>query len=96
MAEQVLLKIVYLLICRILGLIVVLARGNQAATAAMLVLRHENAVLQRTTNFGAVHPLRRALQQVQAPNAKEQLTEKQRDVDKRKPARGQKGRSSRA
>jgi hypothetical protein len=40
--------------------------------------------------------LRRALQQVQAPNAKEQLTEKQRDVDKRKPARGQKGRSSRA
>ena len=40
--------------------------------------------------------LRRALEQVQAPNAKEQLTEKQRDVDKRKPARGQKGRSSRA
>jgi putative transposase len=43
----VLLKIVYLLVRRILGLIVVLARGNQAAAAEILVLRHENAVLRR-------------------------------------------------
>jgi len=46
-AGQVLLKIVYLLICRILGLIVVLARGDRAAAAEVLVLRHENAVLRR-------------------------------------------------
>ena len=42
-----LLKIVYLLICRILDLIVVLARGDRAAAAEVLVLRHENAVLRR-------------------------------------------------
>jgi hypothetical protein len=33
LAERVLLKIFYLLICRIPGLIVVLGRGNQAAAA---------------------------------------------------------------
>jgi hypothetical protein len=43
----VLLKIAYLLICRILGLIVVLARGDRPAAAEVLVLRHENAVLRR-------------------------------------------------
>jgi len=43
----VLLKIVYLLICRIPGLIVVLARGDRAAAAEVLVLRHQNAVLRR-------------------------------------------------
>jgi hypothetical protein len=43
----VLLKIVYLLVRRMLGLIVVLARGNRAAAAEMLVLRHENAALRR-------------------------------------------------
>ena len=46
MAERALLKIVYLLTCQILGLIVVLARGDQAA-AEVVVLRHENAVLRR-------------------------------------------------
>lgn len=40
--------------------------------------------------------LRRALQQVEAPNAKEQLTEKLHGVNQRKPARGQKRRSPRA
>jgi hypothetical protein len=43
----VLLKVVYLLTCRILGLIVVLYRGDQAAVTEVLVLRHENAVLRR-------------------------------------------------
>jgi hypothetical protein len=42
----VLLKIVYLLICRVPGLIVVLARGDLAAAAEMLVLRHANSVQQ--------------------------------------------------
>jgi len=41
----VLLKIVYVLTCRILGLIVVLVRGHQATAAE--VLRHKNAVLRR-------------------------------------------------
>jgi hypothetical protein len=40
------LKIVDLLICQILGLIAVLARGHQAA-AEVLMLQHENAVLRR-------------------------------------------------
>jgi putative transposase len=43
----VLLKIVYMLACRILGLIVVLARGDRAVAAEVVVLRHENAVLRR-------------------------------------------------
>jgi putative transposase len=47
LAERVLLKIVYVLTCRILGLIVVLVRGHQATAAEVLVLRHENAVLRR-------------------------------------------------
>ena len=47
MAERVLLKIVYLLTCRIPGLIVVLARGDEAATAEVLALGHDNAVLRR-------------------------------------------------
>ncbi|HEY5985826.1 MAG TPA: hypothetical protein VIV12_05490 [Streptosporangiaceae bacterium] len=42
-----LLKIVYMLACRIPGLIVVLARGDQAVAAGVVVLRHENAVLRR-------------------------------------------------
>jgi putative transposase len=44
---RVLLKVVYVLTCRILGLIVVLFRGDQAAVTEVLVLRHENAVLRR-------------------------------------------------
>jgi FtsP/CotA-like multicopper oxidase with cupredoxin domain len=43
----VLLKIVYLLTCRVLGLAVVLFRGDRAKDAELLVLRHENAVLRR-------------------------------------------------
>ena len=40
-------KVFYVLTCRILGLIVVLFRGDQATVAEVLVLRHENAVLRR-------------------------------------------------
>src|ERR1035441_6816076 len=42
-----LLKIVYLLTCRLLGLAVVVFRGDRAKDAELLVLRHENAVLRR-------------------------------------------------
>jgi hypothetical protein len=43
----VLLKIVYLLTCRVLGLAVLMSRGDPAKDAELLVLRHENAVLRR-------------------------------------------------
>jgi putative transposase len=42
-----LLKIVYLLVCRILGLAVLTVRTDLAKDAELLVLRHENAVLRR-------------------------------------------------
>ena len=47
-----LLKIVYLLTCRVLGLTVLAFRGDRAKDAELLVLRHENAVLRR--NAGRV------------------------------------------
>jgi hypothetical protein len=43
----VLLKIVYLLTCRILGLSVLVFRGDRAKDAELLVLRHDEAVLRR-------------------------------------------------
>jgi hypothetical protein len=46
-AGLVLLKIVYLLVCRILGLAVLTVHGDQSKEAELLVLRHENAVLRR-------------------------------------------------
>src|SRR5450755_2788896 len=42
-----LLKIVYLLTCRVLGLAVLAFRGDRTKDAELLVLRHENAVLRR-------------------------------------------------
>ena len=42
-----LLKIVYLLTCRVLCLAVLVFRGDLAKDADLLVLRHENAVLRR-------------------------------------------------
>ena len=45
MAGRVLVKIVYLLTCRVLGLAVLVFRGDRAKDAELLVLRHENAVL---------------------------------------------------
>ena len=47
-----LLKIVYLLTCRALGLAVLVFRSDRAKDAELLVLRHENAVLRR--NVGRV------------------------------------------
>jgi putative transposase len=46
----VLLKIVYLLTCRVLGLAVLVFRGDRAKDAELLVLRHENAVLRRNVS----------------------------------------------
>jgi len=43
----VLLKIVYLLTCRVLGVAFLVFRGDRAKDAELLVLRHENAVLRR-------------------------------------------------
>ena len=47
-----LLKIVYLLVRQVLGLAVLIFRGDGAKEAELLVLRHENAVLRR--NAGRV------------------------------------------
>ena len=44
-----LLKIVYLLTCRVLGVAALVFRGDRAKAAELLVLRHENAVLRRQT-----------------------------------------------
>jgi putative transposase len=60
LAERVLLKIAYVLACRILGLVVVLARRDQATAAEMLVLRHENAVLRRQVRRVWYEPADRA------------------------------------
>ena len=46
LACRVLLKIVCLLTCRVLGLAVLVFRGDRAKDAELLVLRHENAVLR--------------------------------------------------
>jgi putative transposase len=43
----VLLKIVYLLTCRVLGVAVLVFPGDRAKAAELLVLRYENAVLRR-------------------------------------------------
>jgi putative transposase len=47
LAGRVLLKIVYLLVSRILGLAVLVFRTDLAKDAELLALRHENAVLRR-------------------------------------------------
>ena len=43
------LSVVYLLVRRLLGCLVVLARREVSKDAELLVLRHENAVLRRQT-----------------------------------------------
>ena len=47
MACRVLIKIVYLLTCRVLGVAVLVFRSDRAKDAELLVLRHQNAVLRR-------------------------------------------------
>jgi putative transposase len=56
----VLLKIVYLLACRVLGLAVPVVRGDRAEDAELLVLRHENAVLRRHAGRVRYEPAGRA------------------------------------
>ena len=45
LAWRVLLKIAYVLTCRVLSLAVLVFRGDLAKDAELLVLRHENAAL---------------------------------------------------
>jgi len=47
LAGRVLLKIVYLLVRQVLGLAILMFRGDRAKEAGLLVLRHENVVLRR-------------------------------------------------
>jgi hypothetical protein len=61
MVGPVLLKVVYVLTCRIFGLIVGLSRGDQAAATEVLVLRHENAVLRGHAGRVRYEPADRAL-----------------------------------
>jgi hypothetical protein len=56
----VLLKIVYLLTCRLLGLAVLVFRGGRAKDAELLMLRHENAVLRRHAGWVRYEPADRA------------------------------------
>ena len=60
MAFRVLLKIVYLLTCRVLGLAVLAFRGDRAKDAELLVLRHQNAVLRRHVGRVRYEPTDRA------------------------------------
>ena len=55
-----LLKIVYLLTCRVLGLAVLMFRGDRAKDAELLALRHENAVLRRHVGRVRYEPTDRA------------------------------------
>ena len=55
-----LLKIVYALTGRILGVIVMLIRSGQQTAAEVLVLRHENAVLRRQAGRVRYEPADRA------------------------------------
>ena len=55
-----LLKIVYLLTCRVLSLAVLAFRGNLTKDAELLVLRHENAVLRRQADRVRYEPADRA------------------------------------
>ena len=55
-----LLKIVYVLTCRMLGLVVILFRSDRAIAAEVLVLRHENSVLRRQAGRARYEPADRA------------------------------------
>src|SRR6266516_6637429 len=55
-----LLKIVYLLMRSVLGVAVLVLRGDRAKDAELLVLRHENAVLRRHASRVRYEPADRA------------------------------------
>jgi putative transposase len=54
------LRIVYLLMRWLLGLMVLVSRGDRAKDAELLVLRHENAVLRRHAGRVRYEPADRA------------------------------------
>jgi putative transposase len=56
----VLLKSMYLLTCRVLGVAVLVFRGDVAKDAELLVLCHENAVLRRQAGRVRYEPADRA------------------------------------
>jgi len=56
----VLLKVVYVLTCRVVSLVVLVFRGDLAKDAELLVLRHENAVLRRQAGRIRYEPADRA------------------------------------
>jgi putative transposase len=60
LAGRVPLRIAYLLMRWLFGLVVLVSRGNQAKDAELLVLRHENAVLRRTAGRVRYEPTDRA------------------------------------
>jgi putative transposase len=60
LACRVLLKIVYLLTCRVLGLAVLVFRSDLAKDAELLMLRRENAVLRRHAGRVRYEPAGRA------------------------------------
>ncbi len=60
LACRVLLKIVYVLRCRVLGLAVLVFGGDLAKDAELRVLRHENAVLRRHAGRVGGEPADRA------------------------------------
>jgi putative transposase len=60
LAWRVLLKIMYLLTCRVLGVAVLVFRGDLAKDAELLALRHENAVLRRHAGRVRYEPADRA------------------------------------
>jgi putative transposase len=57
----VLLKLAYLALCRLISLLVLLARGDAAKDLEILVLRHQLAVLHRQTSRPRLEPADRAL-----------------------------------
>ena len=56
MAGRMLLKIVYLLVRRVLGVAVLIFSKDLAKDAELLVLRHENAVLRRQAGRARYEP----------------------------------------
>jgi len=60
LACRVLLKFVHVLVCRMLGVAVLVFRGDLAKDAELLVLRHENAVLRRHAGWVRYEPADRA------------------------------------
>jgi hypothetical protein len=78
LACRALLKIVYLLMCRVLGLAVPVFRGDRAKDAELLVLRHENAVLRRHVSRVRYEPDQ---QRVNVPAYRGQCGGRARDTD---------------